>query len=197
MRGTEVAQVGMSGSNDNRAWTGQIVSAIGDTVHGWLVRVSARQPDAAPTARTRFEARYENELFLADEMLSRGGAASPEDHVWVNRLLTAYEAASDSVYDPSHEIPDPWAEDTQAEVFETEPELPATDAGQLDIEPETLPSSDADDPIAQARELREEAARVRKELRPALAALAHEREQVWRAVRGMRDMLRNIGRRDK
>jgi len=60
-----------------------------------------------------------------------------------------------------------------------------------------LPSSDADDPIAQARELREEAARVRKELRPALAALAHEREQVWRAVRGMRDMLRNIGRRDK
>ena len=197
MRGTEVAQVGMSGSNDNRAWTGQIVSAIGDTVHGWLVRVSARQPDAAPTARTRFEARYENELFLADEMLSRGGAASPEDHVWVNRLLTAYEAASDSVYDPSHEIPDPWAEDTQAEVFETEPELPATDAGQLDTVPETLPSSDADDPIAQARELREEAARVRKELRPALAALAHEREQVWRAVRGMRDMLRNIGRRDK
>ena len=173
------------------------MSTVGDRVHRWFVRVAAGEPDAAPSARTMFEARYENELFLADELLSRGGAASPEDHVWVNRLLTAYEASSDAVYDPSHEIPDPWAEDTQAEVFETGPELPTTDAG--DPAPAAPPSSssDDDDPIAQARELREEAARVRKELRPALAALAHEREQVWRAVKGMRDILRNFGRRDK
>ena len=173
------------------------MSMVSDRVHRWFVRVAARQPDAAPSARTMFEARYENELFLADELLSRGGAASPEDHVWVNRLLAAYEASADAVYDPSHEIPDPWAEDTQAEVFENLPDLPAADTGPPGPVPEASASNDEDDPIAQSRELREEAARVRGELRPALAALAHEREQIWRAVKGMRDMLRSLGRRDK
>jgi len=174
------------------------VSMVSDRVHRWFVRVAARQPDAAPSARTMFEARYENELYLADELLSRGGAASPEDHVWVNRLLAAYEASADAVYDPSHEIPDPWAEDTQAEVFENMPDLSAADTAPPDTGPEASSSlSDEVDPIAQARELREEAARVRRELRPALAALAHEREQIWRAVRGMRDMLRHLGRREK
>jgi hypothetical protein len=171
----------------------RLVSLIRHRLHRWFVSESTSRPEAAPNVRSVFEARYENELFLADELLSGGGPASPEDHVWLDRVLAAYAASSDAAYDPSREIPDPWAPDTQAEIFEPMPELPGPETGRADALPRTLSSGDDEDPITQARELREEAARVRKELQPAVAALAHQRGQLHRSVSGLREVLRRLG----
>ena len=33
-----------------------------------------------------FEERYQDELFLADELMSRGGAISSEEHAWLRKL---------------------------------------------------------------------------------------------------------------
>jgi hypothetical protein len=141
-----------------------------------------------------FEARYENELFLADELLSRGGASSPEDHVWLDRLMAAYEASADAAYRSSDDIPDPWALDTQPEVFERSPEVPSTTPDHL---PGSFSLANEEDPVTQARKLREEAARIRKSLGPALAALAHEREQMRRAVGGVVEVLKSLRRGGK
>jgi len=173
------------------------VSVVHDLLDRLISRVSAGQPDAAPNARKIFEARYENELFLADELLSRGGANSPEDHVWLNKLMTAYEASSDAVYDASENIPDPWAQDTLAEVFETTPADLGADTSTADPPARIFSVSNDEDPIAQARELRKEAVRVRKHLRPAMAALVHEREQLRRAVTGAWDIFRSLRRGGK
>ena len=89
-----------------------------------------------------FEARYENELFLADELLARGGPALPEDQVWLDRFLAAYESSSEAMYDPSHGIPDPWGPDTQPEIFEAIPELSGPDTSHADVLPQTSSSSD-------------------------------------------------------
>jgi hypothetical protein len=137
-----------------------------------------------------FEARYENELFLADELLSRGGASSPEDHIWLDRVMAAYEASTDATYGTADDIPDPWAPDTQPEVFDSMPEVNNRTLDHLPGVSLVLEQ----DPVTQARELREEAARLRKGLRPALAALAHEREQMRRAVGGVVEVLKSLRR---
>jgi len=145
--------------------------------------------------RSVFEARYENELFLADELLSRGGPSLPEDQVWLDRFLAAYESSSEAMYDPSHDIPDPWAPDTQPEIFEAVPELVGPHASDADALPETVSDDDETDPVAQARELREESSRLRRELRVSVAALGDEREQIRRAIAGLADALRSVARR--
>jgi hypothetical protein len=85
-----------------------------------------------------FESRYENELFLANELLSRGGPTLPEDQVWLYRFLAAYESSSDAVYDPSHDIPDPWAPDTQPEFFEPPRPVGEPNTGDADALPKTI-----------------------------------------------------------
>lgn len=114
-----------------------------------------------------FEARYENELFLADGLLSRGGATSPEDHVWLDRLMAAYEASADAAYDFRQDIPDPWALDTQPEIFGTTPEVRAPDTN-TDPLPDSFSLGDEEDPVAQG----EKAARGGRESsqRPASGA---------------------------
>ena len=58
---------------------------------------------------------------MANQLMLRGGAAAPEDQIWVNKLMAAYHATSDVAYDAGENIGDPWAADTQAAVFETTP----------------------------------------------------------------------------
>lgn len=170
------------------------MSVVHDFVNRLFSRGSTGPTGDAPSARKIFEARYENELFLADELLSRGGATSPEDHVWLNKLMAAYQASSVAVYEASEDIPDPWAQDTEPDVLQTTQAHPASGTTTSDPGPGTGFVSNKEDPIAESRELRQEAARVREHLRPALAALAHEREQIRRAVAGARDILRSLGR---
>lgn len=93
-----------------------------------------------------FEARYESELFLTDELLSRGGASSPEDHLRLERLMAAYQASVDAEYDSSQDMPDPWALDTQPEAFETTPEVPAPST-TTDLLPDSSSSANEKDPI--------------------------------------------------
>ena len=86
-------------------------------------RLFHRPPHAvnAPNSREVFESRYQDELFLAEELMSRGGALSPEDHAWLTKLIDAYEATSLAPCEQaSRQIEDPWAADTQPEIFETE-----------------------------------------------------------------------------
>jgi hypothetical protein len=148
-----------------------------------------------PSARQKFEARYHDELFLADELLSRGGASSPEDHIWLDRLIAAYEASGDAEYDSCQDIPDPWALDTQPEVFEMT-ELPARGSSS-DPLPDDFSFVNDDGPTAQAKKLRGEAARVRRELRPAVAAPRRERERIRRVVGGVWDVIRSLWRGSK
>jgi len=165
------------------------VSFIREFVSRWAAKAS---PGQAPTnGRKMFEARFENELFLADELLSRGGAYLPEDHMWLDKLVAAYEASASAAYSSSDDIPDPWALDTQPEVFESMQEAKGTAPDQCRG---SFSLTAEEDPITQARELREEAARIRKGLRPTLAALAHEREQMRRAVDGVVDVLKGLRR---
>jgi hypothetical protein len=86
-----------------------------------------------------FESRYEDELFMAEQLLSRGGALSPEDHVWLGKLMSAYEASCDAVDVAAPELPDPWAVDTQADIFEA---ALAEASPDRSIEPSTATGSD-------------------------------------------------------
>jgi len=146
---------------------------------------SARNSHAPASARAIFEERYQDELFLADELMSRGGAISSEDHVWLRKLMTAYEASSLSPGDAAaaDAIPDPWAQETQPGVFGGQGVDHLVDSGGS--------GGDAHDPIGEARKLREESARSRQSLRSELARLAGEREQLRRALDRMWEFVRD------
>ena len=185
--------------NANRGnWRVHVLLLLAEPLRRWLGAKVAREPEPARSVRTAFEERYVHELFLADQLLSRGGPALPEDRVWLDRLLSAYEAASHAAYDPSRDLPDPWAMDTQPEVFENEPE-PFTYARSQEVNRPSIAfsASEETDAIVRARALREQASRARKELRPALAALVQERERIRRTVEAAREMLKSFSRSEK
>jgi hypothetical protein len=79
-----------------------------------------------------FESRYENELFLAEELMARGGALSPEDHAWLTKLIAAYEATSTTAPGDGSCAADrrPVAADTRPGIFETEPTAGAVVASE-------------------------------------------------------------------
>ena len=99
--------------------------------------------------------------------------------------MTAYEASSLSPGDgaATDEIPDPWAQETQPGVFEVEP---------LDYAVGSSGSGgDDNDPIGEARKLREEGVRTRQALRSELAQFVREREQLRRALDRMLEFVGN------
>ena len=100
-------------------------------------------------------ARYADELFMADQLLSQGGATTPEDHAWVNKLYAAYRdsAHAAEVARETPGLPDPWAQDTQPLIFEA----PVRKVVSLDA---GLAMPDA---VREAHELREEARGIRAE----------------------------------
>jgi hypothetical protein len=155
-------------------------------------RVVGRTADPAngPSARAMFESRYENELFLAEELMARGGALSPEDHAWLTKLIAAYEATSTTAPgdEAAPQIEDPWAVDTRPGIFETQSTVGAVVASES-------PSSD-DDVVSEARKLRQEAAATRAELRSELAMLSRERQRLRRAASDLRQLIgRGLGTR--
>ena len=119
-------------------------------VNRLLFRTSTGRSDPLLTRRTLFEARYEDELFMAKQLMLRGGAAAPEDQIWVNKLMAAYQATSDVAYDTAENIGDPWAVDTQAGVFQTAP-TEHTSNRRTDVPTDTFSSSNEEAPVAEAR----------------------------------------------
>ena len=105
---------------------------------------------------------------MAEQLLSQGGATTPEDHAWVNKLYAAYRASALAAEAARHTagVPDPWAQDTQPLIFE------APSATTLSL---AMP-----DAVRQAHELREEARAIREDFR---------RQVLQR--RGLVDRLRN------
>jgi hypothetical protein len=80
---------------------------------------------------------------MADQLMSRGGAVVPEDQEWVDKLLTAYEHTSE-VADPgisTPSLPDPWAEDTLPQIFESADGSPALGLPKIVIDSISATSS--------------------------------------------------------
>ena len=96
---------------------------------------------------------------MAEQLMSRGGAVSPEDHAWVNKLLAAYHDTSEVADDASsnHGLPDPWAEDTQPEVFQA-PQA-------INVSADATEEPKAEDSVEEAQRLRAEARTIRDEFR--------------------------------
>jgi hypothetical protein len=108
-----------------------------------LGRLLRSTPKPVISARALFESRYADELFMADQLMSRGGAVVPEDQEWVDKLLTAYEHTSE-VADPgisTPSLPDPWAEDTLPQIFESADGSPALGLPKIVIDSISATSS--------------------------------------------------------